>query len=196
MALKFDKYRFYHIPKTGGNYVRKVIRFIPSLAGTEEGHPHCGPLRLWGDGTGFTPHVPGNSFCCVRNPYSWYESFYRYRVQNGWKSDHPLDVNCRASTYDEFIWNMLKIWDSKDSPGYASILYYKHIPFCDHVLRMENLTPQLKSLFKKWGLPFPENVDAENVTNKKIDTKLSPRLRKKLRDIDKDISNYLGYWKL
>ena len=190
MALEFDNYRFYHIPKTGGNYVREVLKqSYPNRVLRERGHPHCGPLRFYGRNL----HIPANSFCCVRDPRTWYESFYRYRVQNGWKLNHPLDLNCRASSFDEFMWKLIKLFDSGDAPGYVTSLYLRFVPFCDHIIHQENLTKEMTDLFDKWEIPMPPLPQKINTTNRKIDTHLSPRLRQSIREIEGDIMKLLGY---
>ena len=188
MALNFKgDYKFFHVPKTGGNYVREVLKqsFAPTQL-AEGKHPHSGGLDHGGR------HVFDHSFCCVRAPYTWYKSFYRYRVQNGWKTDYPIDIHCRAATYDEFIWNILKIWDGNPH-GFVTGLYLKYIPFCKHILRMESLTGELKQLFAMWNMRWPENIKHINVSNPKIDTHLSPRTRERLRSVDSGMTAYLGY---
>jgi len=188
MALSIGKYRFYHIPKTGGNYIRKVMLAISTYKGlslVERGHAHCGPLRI------LPYHDFERSFCVVREPIEWYKSFYRYRVQNGWKDDHPVDIYCKADSFDEFICNILKIWNSKDGPGYVTSLYLRFVPFCKFILPMNNLTPSLKKLFAMWRLPFPSNVPPENATSKAINTELSKPTFKSIRASDNDIRKYL-----
>jgi hypothetical protein len=186
MALNFNgNYKFFHVPKTGGNYVRAVILNTDGVC-AEGKHPHAGPLAFGGR------NVFDHSFCCVRDPYTWYQSFYRYRVQNGWKTDHPLDINCRGENFEEFIANVLKIWNGNPN-GFVTALYLKFIPFVKYVLRMENLTTELQQLWHKWDLHWPENVPIQNTTSKKISTRLPQELAHKLRLADKDIAVHLGY---
>ena len=175
MALKFDDNKiFYHIPKTGGNYVRKVIG-----TGLEVGHNHATPLD-------HPELVSLQSFTVVRNPMDWYRSYYRYRIKKGWKKNHFIDKHTQASSFAEFIEKMLTAYPC----GYVTSQYLTRVPFVDHVLRTETLTDDLKKLFKIWEIPF-NDVPPTNVTSKDIDTSLPPQLEARLLNSERRIINYL-----
>jgi len=131
---------FLHIPKTGGNWVRQVLEDQGLLAG-ELGHKHCDIDRVLYD-----PYLTANvrdhkkwqksgqppiyehpfTFCFVRHPLSWYESWFRYMTKRKW-NDWPLrkgpydwhpchELNTTASdNFSEFIKKVLEY-----TPGYLT----------------------------------------------------------------------------
>jgi len=195
MALKFDDYIFYHIPKTGGNYIRLVLQRITTDI-EEITHPHASPLKV-----GKKRHDPEKSFCVVRHPLTWYESFFRYRIKTGWRlgqgtriyndGPHPIDAHCHSDTFRAFISKMLVYYPN----GWVTSLYLRFIPFCKYTLRQENLTPELKELLTMFGYKkFPKVINKKtNVTQGSIETKLPKDLRNKILKAESEIIKYLGY---
>lgn len=181
MAFVFDDHIFYHIPKTGGTYVRKVLQSLD--AGFKEiGHIHCSPLDIFGKAG------DKKSFCVVRHPLSWYESYYRYRVDNGWKPDHHIDVACRAGDFEGFIKNFIHFYRF----GYVTSLYARYVPFVDVVLNLDNLSDQLQDLLKSWGYKKKIDKIPVNAGSKAISIKLSKVSRKKILSLESGVIRYLN----
>jgi len=178
MALKFDNKLFFHIPKTGGSYVRYVIRKRLPVKSEEVGividswqrQTHCRPFEV-------EPDIlkQCETFCTIRHPIEWYRSHYRYRIKTSWRNDFPLDVLCVSDTFQGFIKNVIKKW-----PGYVTELYDNYAPHCDYILRQENLTPQLNKLLRIWGYDVMAPEVLVNDTERDIDTGLTQPLRNKL----------------
>ena len=181
MALIFDDHIFYHIPKTGGNYVRKVIGEVCHCP-FEIGHNHNTPLEI----EGYHKH---KSFTTVRHPLGWYESYYRYRMTKGWRQNHFIDQHCTSGNFEDFVNGMLKAYPC----GYVTARYLSVIPFVDHVLRMENLNNELNLLLTKWGYSLPTDVSPTNVTSKKINTSISSDAMSRLLRAESRIIKHLNY---
>jgi len=184
LAFVFDDYIFYHIPKTGGSYIRRQLQNLVGVQFSEIGHVHCAPIDIFGK-------APGKkSFCTVRHPVTWYESYYRYRMDNGWKPAHHIDACCQGHSFEQFVNQFLHLYRF----GYVTSLYSRYVPFVDRVLKMENLTDEVKGLLKDWGYNT-DNISSGkiNATSHAMDTSLSHKTRNRLISIELGVIDYLGY---
>ncbi len=92
------------------------------------------------------------AFAFIRNPLSWYQSYWSYRMEHGWTTE-GLDIACAADTFHEFVRRCLLHY-----PGHASVLYDNYIgvnagelPF---VGRQENLAKDLVDALNMAGESF------------------------------------------
>jgi hypothetical protein len=93
-----------HIPKTGGSWVRHVLR-EQGLVKMEWPHPHPDLDRVLNLPRYYPLHFAKQSvkhqslelyweiqesykFCFVRHPHSWYESYWRFMQGLGWERFH------------------------------------------------------------------------------------------------------------
>ena len=176
MALKFNNNIFFHIPKTGGNYVREVIA-RSGFANSEIGHVHCTPLDV-------DNYDKYRSFTVVRHPLNWYKSWYRYRIVTGWRKGHHIDRLCESIDFEGFVENILKY----NPHGYVTEKYLSVILFVNNILKTETLTRDLKNYLK-----IPTNLPAINTTPKTINTSLSSGLYDRLLKAESRIIKYLKY---
>ena len=101
-----------HIPKTAGNFLRRVLETL------EIPHEHS-PGTL-GNSHALRQHFPRDfDFVAafIRHPASWYVSHYRYQVQvgskvlqwwnNPWHPSRPM-AECAATTFGEFIQKVIE----------------------------------------------------------------------------------------
>jgi hypothetical protein len=160
MPLRFNgDHWFYHVPRCGGNYVRRVISRLAI-----KGHRVLAENRGHGHGTPLQTVAPvGRSFCVVRQDVlGWYRSFYRYRVYKhktlqGMDAAHPLDFGMwdRADepefSFDHFLNYALRRFPH----GWLTALYCQYVPFVDVVLFTDSLTAELPKLFEQWGYDVP-----------------------------------------
>lgn len=86
---------FVHVPKTGGQWVRTVLR-TTIRNGNEDGPSHSFPKEF---------DMRGNVFSFVRRPDTWYRSFWGHRIRDSFVSDQP--GHFRANTNDSEAWNTL-----------------------------------------------------------------------------------------
>lgn len=116
MALMFSRAIFFHIEKTGGEWVKQAIRRagIPARALSPFGDhgpqdEHCYPEHV--DTRGKL------TFTFVRNPLDWYASMWAFRMMHGWNNTHPLSV-CQSDDFQQFLRKVLVRF-----PGFVSQLY-------------------------------------------------------------------------
>jgi hypothetical protein len=189
MALRINnQYTFYHIGKTGGRSIRKLLKAISK---TEEvgSHPgingaHCSPLDV-------SDHIYENAFCVVRHPLGLYKSNYRYlRVEKqGDYVSHWINGFHKSVSFEEFVNKILKIRPR----GLATSTYCQFIPFCKHVLKQENLENELARLLVNWGFKKIPLIERQNVSDKSINTNLSKKTLDRLLEAEQGIIKYLNY---
>jgi hypothetical protein len=178
-----NKYTFYHIPRCGGTFIRHTLTALKNVETTEIGKPfkilpgHASPIDV-------TDHSFENSFCVIRHPLSFYESFYRYKAHTTfWATGYQ-----QASNFDEFVRQVLRIRPA----GFATEWYLRFVPFCKHVLKLENIAVELKQLLNSWGFECELHKEYANASPK-ISTKLKKETREMLFGTERNLMKYTGY---
>jgi len=158
MARVTDNFVFYHIPKTGGLWVRKAM--------TRAGIPHHMPRGKKGGGywLGKSHDNPSRvrdyekrgkfAFTFVRHPLDWYKSHWSWRT-----SEYPpqrrtsvLD-RLMKDDFDEYLENILVLFPE----GFLTKLYrYYLTDEVDFVGKTESLEDDLVKALKLAGEPFDE----------------------------------------
>jgi hypothetical protein len=150
---------YVHIPKTGGQFVSRVLRDIyPSFKALKYHQP-------LGD------YKPDNAIIsCVRNPFDWYVSCYFYYLErdtpltrglHGFENTiktllllgfndriseiEPINWNCKAFEYEELL-----EYPTDGKLGYYSWLFNRMIGTREDIqfMRTETLTDNLISILK------------------------------------------------
>lgn len=152
MALMLSRSVFFHIPKTGGVWVRRAIAHagIRTLeignAPVLDGNTHNRPKDVSLQGR-FT-------FSFVRHPLDWYVSYWSYRMLEGLWKKGMLDA-CMSDDFDRFLRNALRRF-----PGYLSDFYEEYLgppPGMLHFVgRTENLAADLVRALRLAGEDFDE----------------------------------------
>ncbi len=123
MALILPHSIFFHIPKTGGTWVREAIKRagIPTLE-IGDWHYELYDLHQWCAQISLSPAVVQQkfTFAFVRNPLDWYPSYWAFRQTHGWPKGELTP--CRSNNFEQFMWNV--IWRF---PGYLSNLYTRYL---------------------------------------------------------------------
>ncbi len=125
-------------------------------------------------------------FCVVRNPFSWYESYWRFMCDLDWKSMAPTNARTRFGfKYDQ--WHPLTSLEaSADSdfnlfihkvvttqPGFLANLFssYADEKHIDYVAKQETLETDIKNIFDHLGvkvsqkqLSFPGKVNTSQTS--------------------------------
>lgn len=152
---------FYHIPKTGGMWVRRAI----ATAGI--------PATEWWKASEYhetfrsAPAHGKFTFTFVRNPQTWYPSFWSHRMRRGWRMEDVLDPYMSLD-FDIFMKNVLKYL-----PGQLTKRYERYIGpepgSLDFVGRQETLAEDLIRALRMAGEEFDEdkilNTPRENAGN-------------------------------
>lgn len=179
---------FLHIPKTGGTFFRKVLDDL-NLRVIDFGYEHADMERTINS----FKYYPANAirtsfllrknidnyakecfkFCFVRNPYSWYESYWRFMYGLHWKNLNnyrpknrfkiPVDnwnpINLLLpyanDDFNIFLENVLNA-----EPAFLTKLYalYAKQPLINYVGRLENIEHDMAKIFETIELKFDKNI--------------------------------------
>lgn len=162
---------FLHIPKTGCNWVRAIIKKSKTKKiEMAKINKHATFDLLVGDNNNFSikelfKEKKINFFCTVRNPLTWYESWFKYQTANNFKiwgkhknlvaSDwHCIEpLNMQKKTFNEFI-----KFVNKSNPGFLTHLYYSYTISNAKVIKFENLKQEFLDLNKQWDMGIDEKL--------------------------------------
>jgi len=145
MAIELSNLVFYHIPKTGGTWVKQALL------------NSCYDVRVVRDAKWDVHQTPDvyitkkRSFCFVRHPETWYRSYWDYRL---WDKNNPdwLYINCWDKNYNKFLKNVID-----KSPRYLTKMYKEYTKGIDFVGKQENLQEDLIAVLKSVGETFDED---------------------------------------
>jgi hypothetical protein len=188
VALKIDgKIFFLHVPKTGGNWVAKILKESGvDFSECDQKYATydivCGRLRTIKDFQNY------QFFCFVRNPLVWYGSWYKYQLMRGFRKwgesgvqgqwhvmsglnscigeeEQYMEVQGHP-TFNEF---MMRV--NADSPGFAGYVFRSYtVNSSARVLRAESSRQAFLALCKEWELPVNRETiiesPNENVSSK------------------------------
>jgi hypothetical protein len=167
-----------HIPKTGGNWITKMLRENRLIVG-RIGHKHSTYDHLCGGGrsgpAGGVRNLLRGSYrisarptivCVVRHPLGWYESWFKYQQgkgrrdwgRNGDLRDWHVNSDLNGAPLDEF--NAFMAYVNDRLPGYVGQLYGKYAANSGaRILRNETLAPDVVRFCEDMGLA----VDREKI---------------------------------
>jgi len=180
---------FIHIPKTGGNWITEVLK-INNLINRALPEKHDTPEIIKSK----YPNInPIKKFCFIRNPITWYESWFQYATMKNWRNWgkhkwHPCKRlnGLGDKAFNKFIENVIK-----HCPSYLSNLYSLYTKDCDFVGKQEDLE---KDLVKTLGIEL-KLIDKIGVS-KKLKIRWNKALKDKIIELEKDILiKYYGFRK-
>ena len=213
---------FLHIPKTGGTWVTKVLREA-GLVRCSIGHRHANLDQLlapgfqgvgrkveylYKRGLFLKTHPRPFTFCFVRHPLDWYESFYLYKNQPSlnWEQDgeehnvhrwHPNAVLNGLGEGKEFNEFMTAVMDRH--PGYVSALF-SHYTFrpVDFVGKQENLREDLVTVLERVGCAFDPAIirGKERINHSRSDSEKpqwDPAVRERAIRLERAALERFGY---
>ena len=179
MALLLPHSIFFHVPKTGGTWVRAAIKEagietnevsgpLPADSLNLNDIHHCGPDDLQDQGR--------FSFAFVRHPLTYYQSYWAYKMKKGKKDYNAFDQECMREQFDAFVLTVLTA-----HPGWVTKAYDRYVgPYgkkMHFVGKQENLEDDLVRALRLSGELFDEK--ALRATPRKNPGSLSERLSKK-----------------
>lgn len=202
MALQMRNSIFFHVPKTGGTWVRQAIRNagIP----TNEIGPdlskhsfnrlsnifHCAPGLVHSEGY-FT-------FAFVRNPLSYYQSYWSFKMRTG--ADNIFDKAYMDEDFLQFVRNVIE-----GHPGWVSALYKKFLgpnaDWVDYVGRQESLRKNLIQVLHLAGENFQEAAiyatnslnEASSLKEWSAKCKYTSQIAKEVYAVEKEAIELYGY---
>lgn len=186
MAVYLSKSVFYHIPKTGGTWIRGIL-FDSKLAIGESNNDHSTPdpksqyeaNKFW--------------FCFVRHPLTFYQSYWKFRMINGWDETNETDLRCKDNSFHQFVENVLTSYPH----GWASDLFKAYTLFVDFVGRQEllanDLIKALKLANENYDKLFIRDRPRENKTDTNFRATFTKQLLDKLMDVESWVINEFDY---
>lgn len=198
---------FLHIPKTGGNWVAELLE-VNNLVFAYFGEKHANLEQINSFERWFRlsqkyakPNKPFTKFCFVRNPFSWYESWFKMQCQLNWprwgsEPDvwHPNAAlnGLGSQDFNEFISNILK-----RCPGYVTQLYsWYTLPAIDFIGRQERLADDLIKILETLGADFDDDAirKAARVNkSEEIEIEWHPDLKKEIARTEYSVFKQFGY---
>lgn len=165
MAIKTPKVILYHIPKCGGIWAKEALR--RSLPNPREDYGRCKHTAFANDFGLYREHaIPEGivendkhgrlSICFVRNPLTWYRSYWAFRIKTeSFDGDFPLDL-LMDDKYENFINNVLRQFPN----GFVTKLYQyytgKDLSKINFIGKQERLADDLVEALTISGQEFDE----------------------------------------
>ncbi len=171
---------FLHVPKTGGNWVTTVLDKCGLIAESIGEHKHIDMTQVISIANnseasmasrikqriGLSKEKP-YMFCFVRDPITWYESWFEYMSQPtrnwcNWGDEKSMDSwhlnsilnGLGDSDFNQFVRNVIN-----KRPGYVTELFgWYTTPQIDFIGKQENLVNDLISILNHLNLDFDENM--------------------------------------
>lgn len=152
---------FYHIPKTGGTWVKEVLIKMFGLSAVLEGIDNGDVLGL------YNQHIPPDgkyknkfTYTFVRNPLGWYESRWSKGCETGWDGKNIISQELRDKDFNNFVLNCVNRF-----PNGLFTTICKRFMDVDFVGKYENLKEDLKYALDKSGEVYDENCLRMNPAN-------------------------------
>ena len=120
-------------------------------------------------------------FCVVRNPFSWYESWWRFSRKNYVTAFFNCEITParEGEDFNDYIYRIIK-----QNPGHLTNLYNGYDKkYTLHIGRIENLVEDLCQILKHYNIKLSANdlekIPATNVSEK-CQVEWDPDLKKSL----------------
>ncbi|MCB9109935.1 MAG: sulfotransferase family 2 domain-containing protein [Anaerolineales bacterium] len=198
---------FLHVPKTAGNWVADILEkndlVFSHFGGKHSNMEQINTFEKWFNlpEQYYRPKQPFTKFCFVRNPFGWYESFFKMQRKLNWPKWgvdpavwHPnaaLD-GLGSQDFNMFVSNVLK-----RCPGYVSNLYgWYLLPRIDFVGRQENLAEDMETILEGLGVSFDRDVLWKTApVNKSDDADIhwEPDIREEVAYTEFSVFKQFGY---
>lgn len=174
MALMLPNSVFFHVPKTGGNWVRSALRAggisvneciaLPALlvltgqvqASSQLTYQYV--LNRMQHATYTEVETQGKfTFAFVRHPVSFYMSYWSYKTQKGWNMNDPFEASLATATCTEFAERSLNRYPGWYT-GMCKRYYGDDFSALDFVGKQEQLADDLVRALHMAGERFDETA--------------------------------------
>lgn len=173
LVLTRSKSVFLHIPKTGGTWVRYVLRkaLVPW---TDYGYQHA----TYEESSEVFPLM--DRFCIVRNPLAWYQSFWAAREIEGWHGDWLIEHGCIDPDFNRFVYKVCL-----RRPGFLTDLYEQYTTPETYILRTETLATDLADFLSTHNEQYlPEALNEQPLNRSATLDTFSDRVRYEQSTLD------------
>jgi hypothetical protein len=171
-------FAFLHVPKTGGTWAIRAMEAAGVSVSDVGAHADLDTIRPYGDLF---------RFAFVREPLSWYRSFWSHRhTFHDWDEDGYLDQVGRAP-FEDFLNDAMARY-----PGYLVGLFELFTgpvgAEIEFVGRYESLVDDLVEALRRAGQSFDEdalrNYPAWNVSSHNLEMRCSAELANRLKEAE------------
>ena len=193
------KYVYVHIPKTGGTTIEHIFGLGKVAMGSIVGHITLKDIKNLMDG--YEEHI---SFTTVRNPWSWYVSWYFYLQQRGGRDPDFIpefeNIEKKGNTFTDFI---RFIYDNRDTlsfdRGDFKVLKYQQMlewgydgeKYVDHFIKIEELS---EKKLREIGLYVKYTHMKKNQSkHDHYSTYYTDEARERVRNMHKDDIKHFNY---
>ena len=162
MAIRTERMVFYHIPKTGGTWVKVALANagVPYRATRNIKAPHPFNLKkAHATPDIVVPREVAGKFAIsfVRKPLDWYSSYWSFRSRKGARRDEKFPADgLWSDDFDQFVNNLLDAFPG----GFVTTLYQFYLgrdaDKVDFIGRQEHLADDLVQALTLAGEDFDE----------------------------------------
>lgn len=168
MALLLENAVFFHTPKTGGTWIRRVLKEA-GIPLTELRCKKCVALgRAVYDtccfhGTHDTIAAPKDGkrrlrFAFVRNPLTYHQSYWAYKMCAGWDFHNPYDRNFAIGDFGAYIRASVAKEPGWIGKFFEEFIGHEDSPIVDFVGRQENIRQDLITALRFAEQPVNEEI--------------------------------------
>lgn len=200
---------FYHVPKTGGTWVRRILE----VAGVPHRELPCDLCENTADPLSCIHasyhHVilPQDgrkrlAFLFVRHPLTYYQSYWMFKMRSGWDRNNPFDRKFAQEDFQTFVRAVLSgcpRWVTKTFTEFAGP---EDSPAADFIGKQETLRLDLLRALKYAGEDIDENFlmysSPENESSEgsqwRERCRYTPALREAVCEAEREAMRRFGYW--
>lgn len=146
LVLHGEKLMFLHAAKTGGTWIRFVFQSL-GISSEDLGDQHANFIssqKILPDYKRFT---------IIRNPFSWYASYWAYKQYEGWKGNWIFGKQCISNDFNTFVHLA-----TSNHPGFLMNLFSGFTQPSVVILRNELLATELCSFLSRESVSFDKQV--------------------------------------
>ena len=190
MALVLPTAIFFHVGRTAGHWVRKVVSEM-EIPTYEVGAFHDWPSNI-DLGALQDEHL---YFCFVRHPLEWLRSYWCHETQFGW-SINEYSEKLNSDSFAEFLSKALEVYPN----GPVSVVFDPFTSQCHEVGRQEHLASDLLRILTKANAKFASSILQ---STGRVTVEIDPEIRKsatapkdlleKVMEVEKDFCRRWGY---
>lgn len=216
VALHMGKALFFHVPKTGGSWVRSVVKRLKiptsesrcAACGWKSSDAHVHWCCFHAASKDIDPAIaaaPIFRFAFIRHPVTFYQSFWSYKMKQGWQPDLPFDCAVGRPVFSDFVHAVLDRYRDKKG-GWLTMISRRFLgpeeaPIVDFVGKQENLALDLLWALRTAGFTVDANIvlnaARENETSILPEWKekcaYTPELLEAVRTAEAEVIRRFGY---